>query len=93
MAPKSEIETQVEAAFDYRGHVTITFNNGDSIEGYIFNREFSNPKLSQDNFIEVFPKGLDERRRFPIASIRSISLSGQDCAETFADGLKRARNA
>ena len=84
MTPTNELEKQVEAAYDYRGYVTVKFKNGETLEGFVFNREFSNPKLKEDPFIEMFPKDKDERKRYPISAIQSIELTGENCAETIA---------
>jgi len=91
MKTHNELEKQVEAAYDYRGHVTITFKDGKTLEGFVFNRQFENPKLPQDNFIEVIVKGKDERLRLPIDSLASIALTGKDFAETFEEGKQRVQ--
>lgn len=78
--PASEIEKQIEAAYDFRGHVTVKFRNGETVEGFIFNREYSNPKLSEDNFIELFLKGSGERKKYSIPDVLSVKLSGKDYA-------------
>ncbi|OGQ23555.1 MAG: hypothetical protein A3C46_02370 [Deltaproteobacteria bacterium RIFCSPHIGHO2_02_FULL_44_16] len=76
----TELEQQIEKAFDYRGNVTITFKNGNAIEGFLYNREFSNPKTREQNFIEVFlaPKG--EPAKFKITDLESVILTGEDHA-------------
>jgi len=76
----NEVEKQIEAGYDYRGHVTITFKSGEKIEGFIANRQFPNPKLKEDNFIEVHLKGSGEVRRYPIPSVLSVELTGKDWA-------------
>ncbi len=89
--PTSEIEKQIEAAYDFRGHALITLKDGQSVVGYIFNREFANPKAPEQHFIEVIPKDTDERRRIPIASLERVELTGKDYAagNSFEDYLKR----
>jgi hypothetical protein len=76
--PSNALERQIEAAFDYRGHVTVTFTNGESVEGYLFNRAFADPQLGEEPYIEVFLAGSGEPRKYLIASIRSVALSGRD---------------
>lgn len=85
------IEAQVEAAYDYRGHVTLTLKDGTSFVGYLFNREFDNPKNPERNFIEVIPKDSEERRRIPLSALAKIELTGKDCAagNSFEDYLKK----
>jgi hypothetical protein len=85
------LRRQIEAAYDYRGHVTVTFKDGSSIEGFVFNRQYASPLLKEPPFIELFPKGSDERMRFPMESIRSIELTGADAAagKSYGDYLKK----
>jgi hypothetical protein len=78
--PPSELERQIEAAFDYRGHVTIALKTGESVEGFVFNRQFAHPTLSEEPFIEVFLAGSGERRKYAIATIQSVALTGKDYA-------------
>jgi hypothetical protein len=78
--PSNELERQIEAAFDYRGHVTITFKTGEIVAGYMFNRQFAHPKLTEEPFIEVFLAGSGERRTYAIATIQSVALTGKDYA-------------
>lgn len=75
------LRAQIEAAFNYRGHVTIAFSNGEGIEGFLFNRRYPDPKTDSEGFIEIFPKGLDERRRYPMGKLQSIALTGEDAAK------------
>ncbi len=78
--PSNELERQIEAAFDYRGHVTITFTNGESIEGYVFNRAFVHPKLAEEPYIEVLLAGSGEPQQYAITRIQSVTLTGRDYA-------------
>lgn len=89
--PVAELEKQIEAAFDYRGHATIKFKGGQTVEGFVFNRQFENPRLPEDNFIEVFLKGTGERRKYSIAEIESVALTGEDYAagNSYEDYLKK----
>jgi hypothetical protein len=75
-----ETERQIEAAFDYRGHVTITLKSNERVIGYVYNRQFAHPKLQEAPFIEVFLAGTGERRKFAIDTIRTIELTGKDYA-------------
>ena len=87
----NELEKQIEAAYDYRGHVTVNLTAGEKVEGFLFNREFANPLAKEQHYVDLVIKDRDERRRIPIASIRSIELTGQDCAagNSFEDYLKK----
>ena len=79
----SDLEKQINAAYDYRGHVTIKFKSGESLEGFVYNRQFSDSKLAEDSFIEIFPKGSDERKKYAASTIQSIELTGENCAQPF----------
>ena len=84
-----ELKEQIETAFDYRGHVTIRFKDGSSLEGFLFNRIYRTEKVPDGNYVEVFPKDREERLRLPMESILAIELTGKDCAESYSDFLKR----
>ena len=79
--PQTTVEKEVEAAYDYRGYVTILLRTGETLEGFVYNREFSNPLAKESNYIDVFVKSSGENRRCPIADIQSIALTGEDCAQ------------
>jgi len=87
----NELEKQIDAAYDFRGHVTIKMKDGSSVEGFIFNRQFANPKLERDNFIEVTLKGSGDTKTFDISAVESVALTGQDCAagNSYEDYLKK----
>ncbi len=74
-----ELEKQIETAYDFRGYVTIRLKDGKTVEAYLFNREYANPKLPEEYFIEVFLKsGVKEKYSMP--QIESIAMTGEDCA-------------
>lgn len=91
MGLSAELKKQIEAAYDFRGHVTVRLKDGSSVEGFLFNRQYDNAKLAEDNFIEVMVKGGGERKRFAFAAIESVALTGEDAAagKSFADYQKR----
>ena len=95
MSERTEVEKQIEAAFDYRGHVTITFVNGETLVGFIFNRAFSTPKHPVEPFIEVYPKGSDAAKKFLMSEVRSVALTGEDAAagNSYEDYLKKKKCA
>ena len=54
----AELAEAVELAFDYRGDVTITLKSGESLVGYLFNRQVSGSEFSlelfpSDNFLQI----------------------------------------
>ncbi|MBI4345574.1 MAG: hypothetical protein HY553_01885 [Elusimicrobia bacterium] len=91
MTPSSEIERQIEAAYDFRGHASITFKDGRTLVAYIFNREYANPRAAEQHWIEVIPKDSEERLRIPIAELAKVELTGKDYAagNSFEDYLKK----
>lgn len=75
----TELHQQIEAAFDYRGDVTVTFTDGTSVEGFLANREYTNPRVSKDNFIELMCAD-GTRPRYDLSIVRDVQLTGEDCA-------------
>jgi hypothetical protein len=65
----------IDKAFDYRGDVTLQVR-GETIEGFIFNRDAS----AKPPRIEMFIKGSDEPRIIPYADVESIAFTGKDTA-------------
>ncbi len=66
----------IEQAFDYRGDVTIITSNGESIEGYIFDRRPD----AMPAMLRVLEK-TGARRTLPYALVKQIVFSGRDTAE------------
>jgi hypothetical protein len=81
-----EIAAQIDAAFDFRGHVTLTLADGRVIEGYLFNRELA--PFKGEAFVEIIPKNSEERLRFPAAAVKSVTLTGKDFAVPFVPAPK-----
>lgn len=81
MALSKDVAAQIDAAFDYRGHVTVTLNDGRKVEGYLFNRELA--PLTGEAYIEVMLKDSEERRRFPAEAVGAVALTGKDFAQPF----------
>ena len=54
MTLSNEITAQIDEAFDFRGHVTVSFNDGKTLEGYLFNRELT--PMKGEAYIEMIPK-------------------------------------
>jgi len=76
--PSSLKETAeaVELAFDYRGDVTFELRSGETVVGYLFNREAAD----SDPWIEVFPADHPSPRRITYHHIASIAFTGEDTA-------------
>ena len=67
----------IDKAFDYRGDVTLTLINGESLEGYMSNRE---PKAAPPR-VQFFVKGQDNVQVIPYADITAIAFTGKDTAD------------
>lgn len=76
--PKSagEIAEAVELAFDYRGDVTLVLQAGESIAGYIFNRQV----IAEGSYLELFPADRPDARRILYSEIATIAFTGEDTA-------------
>jgi len=71
-----ELAEAVELVFDYRGDVTLRLTSGETIEGYVFNRQGSGPRP----VVQVFPKKADGLREIPYTDIVSLAFTGEDTA-------------
>ena len=69
------LEAALDAAFGYRGNVTLFTRNGEEITCYLFNRDAA----SAEPFVEIFPVEGGQRRVL-YAQIRGIAFSGKDTA-------------
>jgi hypothetical protein len=76
--PASFAETAeaVELAFDYRGDVTLVLTSGESVVGYLYNRQV----VGSGSYIELFPADNPAPRRIPYDAIATISFTGEDTA-------------
>jgi hypothetical protein len=66
----------IEAAFDYRGDVTLELKDGTRIEGYVFNRNSG----GAEPCLQLLPKGAPGTRTIPYADIVAIEFTGEDTA-------------
>ena len=71
-----ELARVIEAAFDYRGDVTLLLSDGSELAGYLANRDAS----AKEPFLDVFPSAGGERRRVLYTQLRGLELSGKDTA-------------
>lgn len=81
MSVSKDVAGQIEAAYDYRGHVTLTLNDGTAVEGFLFNRETA--PLKGEAYVEILRKDSDERLRFAAKDVKSVTLTGKDFAVPF----------
>lgn len=66
----------IEAAFDYRGDVTLELKDGSRIEGYIFNRE----TRGAEPYIELFAKDEPGTKAIQYTDIVAVEFTGEDTA-------------
>jgi hypothetical protein len=76
----SDPKQQIEDAFHYRGNVTVSCVDGESVEGFLFNRNLEpHTSLGKEPFVELYL--LDgARRELSVAEIAGIELTGEDPA-------------
>lgn len=81
-APRAEdLVKIVDAALDYRGDVSLELHGGEEVAGYIFNRVIDREAAPPgDSYLELFPRGEDERRKVLYRDIRGVVFSGRDTA-------------
>lgn len=72
----AERHEAINQAFDYRGDVTITLTSGETVEGYMSNRDTDVP----NPYIEMWVKGSDEPKQFLYPDITAIAFTGKDPA-------------
>lgn len=72
----AELQEVVEAAFDYRGDVTLELRSGETIEGFLFNRE----STASPPTVQIFPNGKEGIRQVPYAEVTTIAFTGKDTA-------------
>ncbi len=65
----------LDAAFEYRGNVTLFSRNAGEIVGYLFNREAE----VEEPFVDMFPSA-GGRQRIPYREIRGVAFTGKDTA-------------
>lgn len=71
------------AAVDYRGDVSLELNDGQVIEGFLFN--------SAQDSLDLFPKNSPQKQRVLIKDLKRIEFSGQDEAagKSWDDWVKK----
>ena len=86
MDVSKKVAEQIEIAYDYRGHVTLTLNDGTTVEGFLFNREVT--PLKGEPYVEMIRKDTDERIRFASKDVKSVAITGKDFAVPFTPPKK-----
>ena len=76
MHDPAQAREAIEQAFDYRGDVTVTLQDGSAIEGYLYDRR-THPG---DPLVRLMPKDGSARRTILVKDIRTIAFTGRDTA-------------
>lgn len=90
LATEEEIRSAFEKAFDYRGDLTITLKDGQTIEGYIFDRRADSPRLNEC-VVRMMPKDRPGKVTIAYSDIAALAFSGRDSAagKTFEAWVKK----
>jgi hypothetical protein len=72
----AERRAAVDAAFDYRGDVTLTLDDGMRLVGFVSNRDFS----TGEPFLEIMTADMASSQRIPLSSLLRIEFTGVDPA-------------
>ncbi len=77
-ATEEDLRLGLEKAFNYRGDVTITRNDGTRIEGYVFDRQSG--RTLADSYVKVYPKDGNRKVSISYAEIAGLEFTGRDTA-------------
>ena len=66
----------VERAFHYRGDVTVHTDDGNSVTGYLFNRD----TRASEPFVQLFEAQTGREVSLPYRSITDVLFTGRDAA-------------
>jgi hypothetical protein len=78
LASDEEIHEAFEKAFDYRGDVTLTLKNGQTVNGYIFDRRTG--KTLSDSAVRIIPATDRTKLTIPYSDIAALAFTGRDTA-------------
>jgi hypothetical protein len=78
LATEAELRGALEAAFDYRGDVTITRKDGSRVEGYVFDRR--NGITLGESVVRLIPQNSSQKISIPYSDIAALAFSGRDTA-------------
>jgi hypothetical protein len=87
--PAPRLREALNAAFDYRGDVTLHLADGSALECYVFDRrDGGSPEASH---VRVMLAGGGEKRSIPYSQIRRLEFSGKDAAagKTWENWVRR----
>jgi len=76
MSTDVERRAAIDAAFDYRGDVTLTLSDGRTLTGFVSNRDFD----AADPFLEIIAADLPSPQKTPLNRVKKIEFTGADAA-------------
>jgi hypothetical protein len=79
LASDDEIRTALEKAFDYRGDLTLTLKNGQTIDGYVFDRRAESGRLNEC-IVRVIPRDRPGKISICYSDIAALAFTGKDTA-------------
>jgi hypothetical protein len=75
-ATHAELVEAIEQAFDYRGDVSLQLASGQTVEGYVSNRD----SHAARPFLQIFSKDESGLRSIRYADVQAIGFTGKDTA-------------
>ena len=89
LATDEEIREALEKAFDYRGDITITLKNGETIEGYLYDR--SSGPLLINSFVRIMKTVGNSKVNVAYGDVAALAFTGRDTAagKTFEAWVKK----
>lgn len=92
VATERELREAVEKAFDFRGDVSLTLQDGRVLEGYIFDRCDGGGALG-DCYLRMMLKDGDQRVVVKYGEIAGLAFTGRDAAagKSFETWVKKYR--
>ncbi len=78
LATDEEKRVAFEKAFDYRGDVTLTLRDGQTLNGYVFDRRLGD--TLQDSVVRVIPSNARTKVNVAYSEIAALQFTGRDTA-------------
>ncbi len=75
---EADLREGIEAAFDYRGDVTLLLRSGARVEGYLFDRRAR--QSLEESVVRLVPAGGAQKLSLRYSDIAGIAFSGRDMA-------------
>ena len=76
MSTDIERRAAIDAAFDYRGDVTLTCSDGRTIAGFVSNRDFT----ATEPYLEIITPDSPALQSIPLKRVSSVRFTGADAA-------------